>query len=144
MNKKIEQLQQIQADASVFYIKLHNYHWNVKGMQFHPVHLTTEELYTQFATLFDDVAERILQVDGAPLVSMKQLLAKANIEEDENNDFRAADVLSGIRRDFEYFIAEFKTLKSVADEDVVTAAYADEQLAYLEKAMWMLNAQLAE
>ena len=57
MSKVIKQLKQIQADAHALYIKVHNYHWNVKGMDFHPVHAYTEGLYNEMSVLFDDMAE---------------------------------------------------------------------------------------
>lgn len=34
MSKIIEQLKQIQADSHALYVKMHNYHWNIKGMDF--------------------------------------------------------------------------------------------------------------
>jgi DNA-binding ferritin-like protein len=61
MSKVIKQLKQIQADAHALYIKVHNYHWNVKGMDFHPVHAYTEGLYNEMSVLFDDMQKNIDQ-----------------------------------------------------------------------------------
>ena len=56
---KHEQLVQIVnkqvADWTVLYVKLHNYHWNVKGPQFFVLHDKFEELYTEAATYIDDL-----------------------------------------------------------------------------------------
>ena len=60
MSKIVQQLKQIQADSAVFYIKLHNYHWNVTGMDFHPTHKALEGMYDDMADLMDDVAERVI------------------------------------------------------------------------------------
>ena len=51
MSKVIKQLKQIQADAHALYIKVHNYHWNVKGMDFHPVH-AIQKVFTMKCQFF--------------------------------------------------------------------------------------------
>ncbi len=56
MNKIVQTLKQIQADSAVFYIKLHNYHWNVKGADFHPVHSALENMYDEITEQMDEVA----------------------------------------------------------------------------------------
>ena len=52
----VDILKQIQADSIVFYMKLHNLHWNVKGLLFKPIHESTEAIYDEFAEIFDAVA----------------------------------------------------------------------------------------
>jgi len=43
MKKVIKQLKVIQASSLVMFTKVHNYHWNIKGNQFFPVHEMTEK-----------------------------------------------------------------------------------------------------
>mgnify|MGYP003640270494 FL=1 len=138
----ITKLNNILADANVMYTKLHNYHWNVKGMQFYGLHAKTEEFYGAFATIYDDVAERILQLGGKPLVTLKQILATARIKEDERTDFTGNDVIKALLEDFKFFHGEFKGLSEVSD--AITTAYADEQIGMLEKEIWMLRSMLGE
>ncbi len=40
------------ANFSVLYMKLHNYHWYVKGENFFTLHVKFEELYTEAALSF--------------------------------------------------------------------------------------------
>ncbi len=54
MSQVITQLKQLQADSHALYIKIHNYHWHVKGMDFMPVHEQTEEIYNEMSVLYDD------------------------------------------------------------------------------------------
>ncbi|MBH47213.1 MAG: DNA starvation/stationary phase protection protein [Halobacteriovorax sp.] len=138
----ISKLNNILADANVMHTKLHNYHWNVKGMQFYGLHAKTEEFYGTFATIYDDVAERILQLGGKPLVTLKQILATARIKEDERTDFSANDVVKALMEDFKFFHGEFKSLSDGAD--AITTAYADEKVGMLEKEIWMLRSMLGE
>ena len=77
MSKVIQLLQQIQADSLVFYTKLHNLHWNVEGLMFKPIHEATEKIYDEFADVFDDVAERVIQLGGNPYVTLSDILKNA-------------------------------------------------------------------
>lgn len=145
MSKVVGILKQIQADASVFYVKVHNFHWNVKGMDFHPTHKATEEIYEQFADIFDDVAERVLQIGGMPYVTLADMLKNAKIKEESETSFNSKEVMKAILADYEYFLKSFEQLSSEADKagDKVSAAYADDKVGELQKALWMLKSQLA-
>ena len=145
MSKVVETLKQIQADAAVFYVKVHNFHWNVKGMDFHPTHKATEEIYENFADVFDDVAERVLQIGEKPYVTLADMLKAAKIKEESKTSFTSKDVLKAILADYEYFLKAFENLSSEAEKagDNVTQGYADDKVGDLQKAIWMLKATLA-
>lgn len=143
--KTIELLKQLQADSIVFFMKAHNYHWNVKGVNFPQIHAATEEIYEQFATLFDDLAERILQLGGVPFVTLTDALKASKIAEESKITFSAQEVLDGVLKDYEYFTKAFVELAKVADSegDRVSAGFADEKTAALQKSIWMLKSQKA-
>lgn len=146
MSKKVvESLKQIQADSLVFYMKIHNLHWNVEGLMFRAVHEATDKIYESFAEVFDDVAERVIQLGEKPYVTLTDILKNAKIKEESATKFKAEQVLKIVLADFEYFVRQFKELSNLADEsgDKVTADYANGKLAELEKSIWMLKAQLA-
>lgn len=145
MSKVVEILKQIQADAAVFYVKVHNFHWNVKGMDFHPAHKATQEIYEQFAEVFDDVAERVLQLGNTPYVTLADMLKAAKLKEEGKTSFNSREIVQAILADYEHFLKLFSELSSQADasNDKVSAAYADDKVGELQKAIWMLRAQLA-
>ncbi|RAX53063.1 DNA starvation/stationary phase protection protein [Helicobacter sp. 16-1353] len=145
MSKVIQTLKQIQADSIVFYMKLHNLHWNVEGLMFKPIHEATEEIYEQFADVFDDTAERVVQLGEKPYVTLADAVKNAKIKEESATKFKPDQVLKVVLSDFEYFAKTFKELSNIADDsgDKVTADYANGILAQLEKSIWMLKAQLA-
>lgn len=138
----IVKMNQCLSNLQVAYVKLHNYHWNIQGKQFFEIHKVTEEYYEQFATMYDDVAERILQLGGKPLSSMKEYLENATIKEEAAKDFNAETVAKNVVADFEAIYNDFKEIRSIADEadDPVTIGYAEEQMGHFEKAFWMLKA----
>lgn len=141
--KTVEMLKQLQADSIVFFMKVHNYHWNVKGANFPQIHAKTQEVYEEFADVFDDVAERIIQLGGVPCVTLAEALKLTKINEESKTNFSANEVLDGVLKDYEYFEKAFKELSSLADSngDKVTSAYADDKVAGLQKGLWMLKAQ---
>ena len=145
MKNVIEKLEQIQVDSLAVFVKLHNYHWNIKGMQFYPIHEMTVKIYDKFSEIYDESAELILQLGGKPVVSMKEVLAKTQIQEDSGNSFEAKYVLENIIKDYEIFMKSFKELLAVADEngDNVSVAFADENIAAIQKDIWMIKATLA-
>lgn len=144
MSKTVELLKQLQADAQVLFVKFHNYHWNVEGMDFFPVHNQTEEMYNSMATFFDDAAERVIQLGGTPYVTLAQVLGASKIKEEENNSFRSKYIVEAIVKDYEYLLDLFKQIDESADSkgDTTTSAFAQDNIANLEKTLWMLGAML--
>lgn len=144
MSKVIEQLNQIQADANILYIQFHNYHWNVKGLQFVSIHNYTEEAYEEMSTLFDDAAERAIQLGGKAIVCPKTLMETSKVEPLKSDTFCPKDVVEGMKKSYEYLLKAFKKLREVADEkdDSTTVAFAEDHIAGIEKRIWMLNAML--
>ncbi|EQC52507.1 DNA starvation/stationary phase protection protein [Bacteriovorax sp. DB6_IX] len=133
-------LRLLQADAQVFYFKLHNLHWNVTGMMFAPLHEKTELLYNDFAVTFDDLAERQLQLHSTPVVTLKDSLEISRIQETNETKFTAQQVVNTLIDDLNHFHKEFRKLSEVSEGDSTTQAYADDKVAWLEKELWMLRA----
>jgi starvation-inducible DNA-binding protein len=88
-NKLIEMLNKNLSNLQVLYVKLHNYHWNVKGMNFKPIHEMTEAYYDYFAEQYDEVAERIVQLGGKPFATLQDYLKSSTIKEENKNEFDA-------------------------------------------------------
>lgn len=140
---KIELLRQIQADSLIFFMKVHNFHWNVKGRDFFQVHRFTEEVYDRFKKIFDDVAERLLQLSQLPIVTVSDALKETTLKEEARTSFSGDEVFKSILEDYNHFLSAFGDLARASEGDVVTQDYANENIAFLEKAIWMLEAQLS-
>lgn len=145
MSKVVTQLNQIQADAHALFIKFHDYHWNVKGIQFFSVHEYTEKAYEDMAEIFDDAAERAIQLGGKAVTKPEELNKLAHPKIDNKGSYTPTEVLNGILDEYEHLLGEFKKLEEVADKakDSTTVAMAQDKIAKYEKAIWMLKATLA-
>ena len=141
MENIIKELNQFLADLNVFYRKLQNYHWNIKGRDFFVVHSKLEEYYDEINESIDEVAEFILTKNGEPLGTMKDYLEIAKITEAENKKINSEEIFNKIIKDFNYLLNNVKNIKKEADkiEDVETSTFMDEFIEDYNKKLWMLG-----
>lgn len=143
-NKKlVEVLNKEVSNFNVLFTKLHNYHWYVTGPHFFELHVKLEELYTEVATHFDVLAERLLAMEEKPLATMKEHLETASIQEasgKENTDKMVKSVID----DFKTICDELKEGIHLSEEDGdhMTADMLGGIVKSFEKHSWMLRAYL--
>ncbi|MBB5172215.1 Dps family protein [Texcoconibacillus texcoconensis] len=129
------------SNWNVLFVKLHNYHWFVKGPHFFTLHEKFEELYNEAAGHIDELAERQLTIGGAPLATMREFLEAATIKEAEGEK-SAEEMVQDLSSDFEKLSAELgKDIE--ACEEAGDDATADMFIAIrqsVEKHNWMLKA----
>lgn len=138
-------LAQLLADFQVHYTNLRNLHWNIKGRRFFILHEKYEELYNSVAEKIDEVAERILQLDGTPEHRFSAYLKLAKVQELDvvkNEDAGLKYVLDTTQT----LIADEREVLAVAAEvgDEVTVSLMTDYLAGQEKLVWMLAAYNTE
>lgn len=133
------------ANWTVLYVKLHNYHWFVKGSDFFTLHAKFEQLYTEAAVHIDELAERLLALEGAPVGTMKSCLELSSIEEARGNE-SAEQMVQIIYNDFSTLVTELKSgmelASKVGDETTGDMLLAIHQS--LEKHNWMLKSFLGK
>ena len=132
------------SDLNVFYRKLQNYHWNVKGKDFFVVHPKLEEYYTEINTQIDEVAEHILALNGQPLGTLKDYLDTTKIIEAENKKVDSTLVYNELVKDYSKLLQDTKDIKNVADSqgDHKTSAMMDTLIENYSTKIWMLNQSL--
>lgn len=141
--KTLEQLQALLADYSVFYQKVRNYHWNVKGPEFFQLHAQFEALYLATALKVDEIAERIVTKAGSVPGTLAQYLEASRLAEGDAN-LEARAMVSDLVGDFERLNSALReaTATAAGIDDMATAnlleGFADEQ----EKTAWMFRAYL--
>ncbi|WP_338556532.1 Dps family protein [Paenibacillus sp. KS-LC4] len=141
MNKTHEVLNKQIANWSVLYIKLHNFHWYVKGSQFFTLHVKFQEFYEEAALNVDELAERLLALEGKPVATMKEYMETASIK-DATGKETATVMVESLISDFSTIIGELKAGMSIAQEanDETTADMLLAIHTSLEKHVWMLKA----
>lgn len=141
MEKLIKSLNKQVANLSVFFTKLHHYHWYIEGPAFFTFHAKLEALYDATNELYDTLAERVLQIGGKPVSNLKQYLELAVIEEASGQE-DAMTMMKHVLADYKVLRDEFyETLKiAQAAGDEVTADILIGTLGSFEKTIWMLGA----
>lgn len=138
--KVVEGLNGLLADATVFYQKLRHYHWNVEGRKFFELHEKFEELYTGWADGIDELAERILMIEGVPLHTLASMLKAAQLKEDETVPAAPA-MVDAVLADLETLHERAGAVVEIAEEtgDRGTANLLDDLRDGMEKDLWMLR-----
>lgn len=133
------------ANWSVLYIKLHNYHWYVKGSQFFTLHVKFEEFYNEAALHVDEIAERLLALGGQPVATMKACLELSTIKEADGTE-TAEQMVQSIIDDYRTIIQELREGMEVAEQadDETTGDMLLAIHTALEKHVWMLNSFLGK
>ncbi len=144
MSKISQRLAKHVADFGVMYVKIHNYHWHVSGLQFKTAHEMTESYYEEVTEAFDKIAERLIQLGEKSPATLKDYLAITGIKEETKNSFTMVEVASSLKADFEYILKELhETQKIASDEgDCTTDGITAEIIESFEKHVWMLSAIL--
>lgn len=136
-----EDLNLFLSNLNVFYRKLQNYHWNIKGEDFFVTHAKLEELYNDINEKIDEIAEHILIIGKQPLGTMKDYLEKSQIEEANNEKICSNKVYGSLLKDYTILINNAVKIKEDADNEKKydTSALMDEYLQDFNKKSWMIR-----
>ncbi|WP_100010887.1 Dps family protein [Lentibacillus sediminis] len=143
--KLIYFLNQLLSNYFVMYVKLHRYHWFVQGRHFFQLHQTFEDMYKQFASELDEIAERILMIEGKPLAVMSKFLKEATLEEATADD-KENEMIAQLLNDYRQLIKEIRETGvpvALEQQDEPTADLLINLQKQLEKYCWMLRAYQA-
>ena len=136
-----EDLNLFLSNLNVFYRKLQNYHWNIKGEDFFDVHAKLEELYNDVNVQIDEVAEHILMIDGEPLGTLQDYLEITQIKEAKNEKICSRKIFEDVLKDYCILAENATKIKEDADNEkkYATSALMDEYLLDFSKKVWMIR-----
>lgn len=137
----LDEMNTFLSDLAVFYRKLQNYHWNIKGNDFFVIHEKLEEYYDEINEQIDEIGESILILEGQPLATLKDYLEKSCIKEASNEKVGTADVLNNILKDFETLLGKAIKIKEMSDEQKQyrVSGIMDNYVDSYGKKIWMLK-----
>lgn len=143
-NQLVPYLNQFLSTIAVLTNKMYNYHWNIVGPNFFPIHSKFQEYYEKGNDEFDIIAERIRQLDGHPITSLSRYSATSGIKEAESKNYTSGEAIASTISDFKFIHKMGSDMASYAEQvgDGVTSGLIGEYLTYLEKQLWMLEANL--
>ena len=136
-------LTQALAETSVTTMKAQNFHWNVTGMAFKPLHDLFQEIYEDHFEGQDILAERIKQFDVHAEGRYSVFLERSAVEEHDGRT-DAKTMIEVMLKDQETLSATLSALAEVADQhgDYATNDLATARIEAHDKFAWMLRAHL--
>jgi starvation-inducible DNA-binding protein len=142
-NQLVQAVNKQVANWTVLYVKLHNYHWYIKGRHFFTLHEKFEELYNEANEHIDVLAERVLALEGSPVATMRECLEMASVEEASGSE-KEEDMVRSICNDFIKMEEELQGAIDIAEEanDEGTADMLLSVKQGLKKHIWMFKAFL--
>lgn len=140
-----ETLSTVLNDTYVLMAKTHLYHWNVRGPQFHSIHVMTEEQYTDLFQATDTIAERIRALGHPAPVELSSMLTSRTVSLGDS----LPDAMAMVRALAADHEAVTRSLREAAEfaeerEDFVTHDLLTARLEAHEKTVWMLKATAGE
>ena len=140
-----KELSRFLADTYSVYLKTQNFHWNVKGMFFFPLHNIFEKNYRQLAEAIDEIAERITSLGQVAEATFESYEKLTQIEGEEDL-LPARRMLQELTQDHEKVIRTGRLISKTAGDagDEVTLDMVVRHLSMHEKISWMLRSCLQD
>ena len=142
--KTVKKINEYLSNLMVLNVKLHSIHWNVEGEQFQRIHNFTEEIYDDLFVKYDEVAELLKMKEERPLVTMKDYLENASIEESTKDVFSVRESVELVKKDLEAMKELATEIRNEADEenDFETVAMFEDYVADHNLNIWFARAML--
>ena len=142
-NELTKMLNQLLADYQMFYQNLRGLHWNIKGKEFFELHLKFEEFYDDAVIKVDEIAERILTLDGEPLHTFSDYINTSQIKEEKGITNGIEGVKVVVNNFSTLIVLERDILSKASDaNDEGTVSLMSDYISQTEKTLWMLNSYL--
>ncbi|WP_088322804.1 Dps family protein [Polaribacter tangerinus] len=141
----VDSLNGLLSNFQIYYQSLRGLHWNIKGKNFFELHLKFEEFYTDSQVKIDEIAERILTLQGKPLHTFTDYINNATVPVGKNisNDVEGVEL---VVNSLSELLKIERTILHLSDEanDEGTNSMMSDFIAEQEKTIWMLNSWLGK
>lgn len=146
--KKVAQLlNTLLADQFLLYVKMLNFHWNVKSHHFNDLHAFFKSLYETQFIVCDDIAERARALDEAAFGTMQEFAKNTRLKEQPGKKLSDQEMIKHLLEDHEAIIRIIRIdAQTCMDKyaDLGTNNFLLNLLEQQEKTAWMLRASLVK
>ena len=139
-----QNLKVVLADMFHFYLKSHNFHWNVTGPNFKQYHELFGELYEDVWGAVDDIAEHIRAVKGFAPGSLSRFMDQTMIK-DQLDVVPAEQMISIAAQDNDKVLDALTQAYLAAEQNAEhgLANFIQDRIDIHKKHGWMLRATLS-
>ena len=138
-----EALNQSVAETAVTTMLAQNFHWNVTGMAFGPLHDLFQKIYEDHFTAQDDLAERVKALGGHAEGQLSGMLKRSKVAEHDGHA-TAEVMIEAMAKAQDTLAATLAGAAAIAEEhgDLLTQDLAIARGQVHEKFAWLLRAHL--
>lgn len=140
-----EKLGVVLASSYTLQLKTQNFHWNVTGPTFGPLHELFGAQYTEVAAAIDEIAERIRALGETTPGSFAEFGRLSEVEDAPASPPDHMAMISALAKDHETLSRVCRETGSFADDagDTATGDLMNGRMTAHDKAAWMLRSHLA-
>lgn len=138
-----DSLNNLLSNYQVFYMNVRGFHWNIKGEKFFELHAKFEELYDDLILKIDEIAERVLTLQGSPTHTFSEYLEVSEVAVVKSVS-EGREAIQSILDAFKILISKQREILKLSDEadDEGTNALMSDYIREQEKLIWMYSAYL--
>ncbi|MGZ9756099.1 Dps family protein [Mycoplasma sp. 394] len=133
---EIQKLKEMQASLQVFYQKINNIHWNIKGLEFFEIHAQSDKLKDDVLNFVDEIAEKVVMKGEVALGSYTEVLEASKITELTSQIFDYKQALKVLVNDLKILLQLAESFEWSARVQPIF----DEVLLSLDKWLWQFDA----
>ena len=139
----VEALNQAIAETAVSTMLAQNFHWNVTGMAFGPLHDLFQKIYEDHFEAQDDLAERIKAIGGHAEGSLAGMVKRSKVSE-HNGNASDTDMIKILANAQEIIAQTLIGVSDVASKeaDKLTEDLCVNRARVHQKFAWMLKSHL--
>ena len=140
MEELVESLKKAQATSFAFYLKAHNYHWNVEGHNFSEYHAFLGDLYAEVWAAVDAIAEHCRTLDAYVPGSFTRFQQMSSIEDElsvPTGRAMMAKLYADNQRVISDLMAAHRAAEAMGKRGIVN--FLEDRIDIHEKHGWMLR-----
>jgi starvation-inducible DNA-binding protein len=144
MNEELQRAAKVAfATEFSFYLKAHEFHWNVEGIHFQEYHALFETIYSEVYDIIDEFAEKIRTLGAYAPGSLSRLSMLSRVE-DEDSVPDTGTMVAMLLEDSDKCCALFKIVYDVAEREGEHgfSNFLAERMDAHRKHSWMLRSSL--
>jgi starvation-inducible DNA-binding protein len=141
VEKVVNTINPIVADAFALFVKTKNFHWHVASSHYRDYHLLLEEQAQSILDGIDPLAERVRRIGGITIRSISHI-GQLQTLQDQNRDFVPPDeMIAELLQDNVQVAKQMREAIDICEEnrDTPTANLLQELLDGTERRIWFLH-----
>lgn len=143
MEQLVEKMQRLLASSFTLYLKAHNFHWNVVGLDFPQYHSFFGSFYEEVYDSVDPTAEQIRALNARARGSLSEF-KELSVVRDQLTPLSLQEMIASLYRDNEAIIAVLMDVHESAEaqKQYGLINYIEGRIDAHKKHSWMLRSSM--